>query len=95
MSSRELQLLSALWIIGPVDGRQIFGYLDSLGVKIPKGTLYTQLRRLREKKFVAMTDDATDGRFRLFSITKQGTGYLRAAERMLRDLHKLSGNRLS
>lgn len=60
-------------------GREIASFLNQNKVfsKIPYGTLYTTLRRLRKRELVKMNSSREDGRLRFFTLTEKGRDVFR------------------
>ena len=69
-------------------GREVASlYRHQTGKRIPHGTLYSTLRRLRARGWVRMREDRDlDPRVRLFVATAEGTGELERAREHYADL---------
>ena len=76
LSAVELKVLAL--VSEERSGREVAGlYRKQTGSKIPHGTLYSTLRRLRERGWVRMhRDRKLDPRIRLFVATAAGTSEL-------------------
>ena len=79
LSAVELKVLAL--VSEERSGREVAGlYRQQTGDQIPHGTLYSTLRRLRERGWVRMrADRELDPRVRLFSATAEGADELARA----------------
>lgn len=79
LTTEEFKLLSVLGL-EEISGRELASaYEKRFKRTIPYGTLYTTMRRLREKGLVNSREDSDrDGRLRLFSVTTEGVSARRA-----------------
>ncbi len=58
LGSAELEVLKALWEVGPATVREVLGHLHDRGRKVAYTTVQTLLTRLEQKRYV--TSDKSD-----------------------------------